>query len=141
MMKKKKRNEDEKWKKEEEKKIACEKSNKFTQIVYILWIYLELFESALPESLSDTKNAKSAPSSHLRADGCGIDQGEIIVMRDSFVYRYVSYWEIEKDEMSYFTFCDFNGFNVLMLPNTTADNNNGNLNNPVGVRSIRFILS
>lgn len=103
--------------------------NKFTQIVYILWIYLELFES-LPGPLSDTKNVKSAPSSHLRWHRC-----EMLVLALAFssiqfhwsrwnnrqceihlcAHRYVSYWEIEKDEMSYFTFCDFNGINVLML--------------------------
>lgn len=99
--------------------------NKFTQIVYILWIwiYLDIIRKAT-KSLSDKELLKVCFPSRLfisslfSVHAFSLQASSIYDGSSSrwnnrhaihFVYRYVSCWEIEKDEMSYFTFCDFNG--------------------------------
>lgn len=91
-------------------------------IFYGFGFILTLFEKAT-KSLSDKELLKVCFPSRLSIFSLSLTriQPQAVAIYDGsssrwnnrhaihFEYRYVSCWEIEKDEMSYFTFCDFNG--------------------------------
>lgn len=71
-----------------------------------------------------------------------VHQGEIIVMRFISCIDTCLVEKLKRMKCHISPFVISMGFNVLMPPRKCdADNNNGNLNNPVGVGGIRFILS